>query len=143
MGLYHYDLHIHSALSPCAENDMTPVTIVGLAKLNGLDFVAISDHNSIKNVEVAMAAGQFYGINVVPAMELQTNEDIHILCLFRNFEGLKSFYSEINFSTRLNKPKIFGEQRIIDEDDNIVLIFILLYLLIFCFCTKFNSWITI
>ena len=60
MGLYRYDLHIHSALSPCAEKDMTPVTIVGLAKANGLDFVAVSDHNSIKNVEVAIRAGEFY-----------------------------------------------------------------------------------
>ena len=120
MGLYHYDLHIHSALSPCAEKDMTPVTIVGLAKANGLDFVAVSDHNSIKNVEVAQRAGEFYGINVVPAMELQTSEDIHILCLFKKYEDLKAFYDSIEFSKRKNRAEIFGEQQIIDEDDNIV-----------------------
>ena len=120
MALYHYDLHIHSALSPCAEKDMTPVTIVGLGKMNGLDFIAVSDHNSIKNVEVAMKAGDFYGIKVVPAMELQTNEDIHILCLFRTFEDLEGFYNSIEFSQRENRPEIFGEQQIMDEDDNII-----------------------
>ncbi|MEG1663320.1 MAG: phosphoesterase [Clostridia bacterium] len=117
---YHYDLHIHSALSPCAEKDMTPVTIVGQAKLSGLDFVAVSDHNSIKNVEVAIAAGEAYGILVVPAMELQTSEDIHLLCLFPTFDKLRAFYDSISFSTMKNRAEIFGEQQILDEDDNIV-----------------------
>lgn len=117
---FSYDLHIHSALSPCAENDMTPVTIVGTAKILGLDFVAVSDHNSIKNVEVALMAGEAYDIKVVPAIELQTNEDVHVLCLFKTYEDLKSFASEIPFSTRKNRDDIFGEQLVMDEDDNVV-----------------------
>lgn len=117
---YRYDLHVHSALSPCADKDMTPVTIVGAAKLLGLDFVAIADHNSVLNVEVAMAAGEAYGIEVVPAMELQTREDVHILCLFPTFEALQAFHSAVTFSKRLNRPDIFGEQLIMDEDDNVV-----------------------
>lgn len=114
-----YDLHVHSALSPCAEKDMTPVDIVGTAKLLGLNFVAIADHNSIKNVEVALRAGEAYGINVVPAFELQTSEDIHILCLFETFEKLREFYGSIRFSDRKNRPDIFGRQLIINEDDEI------------------------
>lgn len=120
MMKYLYDLHIHSALSPCAENDMTPVTIVGQAKLSGLDFVAIADHNAIGNVEVALAAGEAYGIAVVPAIELQTSEDIHILCLFERFGDLKAFFGEIKFSQLKNRKDIFGDQIIFDEDDNIV-----------------------
>lgn len=117
---YRYDLHVHSALSPCADNEMTPVTIVGTAMLAGLSFVAIADHNSIKNVQTALAAGEAYGINVVPAMELQTSEDIHILCLFPTYEKLKGFYQSVTFSKRKNVPEIFGEQQIVDEDDNVV-----------------------
>ncbi len=117
---FRYDLHIHSALSPCADNEMTPATIVGQAKLSGLDFVAIADHNSILNVEVALKAGEAYDIIVVPAIELQTNEDIHLLCLFPTYAALKSFYDSIEFPTRLNREEIFGEQLIIDEDDNVV-----------------------
>ena len=49
MNRYYYDLHIHSCLSPCAENDMTPCNIAGLAALNGLQIVALTDHNSGKN----------------------------------------------------------------------------------------------
>lgn len=117
---FSYDLHIHSALSPCAENSMTPVTVVGTAKILGLDFVAISDHNSILNVEVAMRAGEEFGVKVVPAIEVQSNEDVHILCLFKTFEDLKAFTDEIPFSDRKNREDIFGEQLIMDEDDNVV-----------------------
>ena len=81
-----YDFHIHSALSPCADNDMTPVNIVAYAKFNGLDMIAVADHNAIENVETAIAAGKAYGVTVVPAVEVQTAEDIHVLCLFKTFE---------------------------------------------------------
>lgn len=114
-----YDLHVHSALSPCADNDMTPVNVVAYAKLNGLDMVAIADHNAIFNVRVALEAGKAFGITVVPAIEVQTEEDVHVLCLFKNYNNLESFYKELDFPKIKNKPEIFGEQLIIDEDDNV------------------------
>ncbi len=120
MDSYRYDIHIHSAVSPCAENDMTPVTIVGTAVLSGLDFVAIADHNSIAHVPVALKAGKAYGIKVVPAIELQTREDIHIVCLFEKYEDLSAFVERIPFSTRENEEEFFGEQLIYDEDDEII-----------------------
>ncbi|MBE5756462.1 MAG: PHP domain-containing protein [Clostridiales bacterium] len=117
---FKYDFHIHSGLSPCAEKDMTPVDIVGLAKLNGLDMVAIADHNAIGNVEVALKAGEFYGVTVIPAFELQTAEEIHILCLFESFEDLEACYKSIEFLKVKNKPEIYGNQYFYDEDDNII-----------------------
>lgn len=118
--LVKYDLHIHSALSPCADNDMTPVTIVAYAALNGVDMVAISDHNAINNVEVAQRAGEAFGVTVVPAIEVQTSEDLHVLCLFRTYEDLKKFHSSLEFAKVKNRPEIFGDQLIIDEDDNVI-----------------------
>ena len=115
-----YDLHIHSALSPCADNDMTPANIVGYAKLQGIDVIAIADHNAIANIKVAMDVGRAFDVVVVPAMELQTAEDIHILCLFENYNDLQSFYNSINFANIPNRAEIFGEQLILDEDDNVV-----------------------
>lgn len=115
-----YDFHIHSALSPCADNDMTPCNVVGFAKLCGLDMIACADHNSIFNVQSMIKVGENYGVTVVPAMELQTAEDIHILCLFPKFSDLKNFYDSIDFTTLKNRPEIFGEQLILDEDDNLV-----------------------
>lgn len=114
------DLHIHSCLSPCGDDDMTPVNIVGFASCAGLDIIAIADHNAIGNVEVALRAGEQFGVIVVPAVELQTIEDIHILCLFRNIDSLKSFYNSVEFTTLLNRPDIYGNQYIMDDEDNVV-----------------------
>ncbi len=115
-----YDLHTHSGLSPCAEDDMTPCNIVGFAAVNGLDMVAISDHNAIENVETAMAVGLAYGVTVVPAIEIQTEEDIHILCLFPTYRDLEDFYNSVEFPFVENKPEIFGNQNVYDEDDNVI-----------------------
>ena len=49
MSRYYYDLHIHSCLSPCADNDMTPANIAGTATLAGIQIMALTDHNSVKN----------------------------------------------------------------------------------------------
>lgn len=117
-----YDFHIHSALSPCGDNDNTPNNIVNMAKLKGLDVIALSDHNSSKNCLSTIKVGQKNGLLVLPAMELTTSEDIHVLCLFEKIENLESFESRVD-ETRLiikNKEEIFGEQLIMDENDNIV-----------------------
>lgn len=115
-----YDFHIHSALSPCADNDMSPANIVATASAVGLEIIAISDHNAIKNVDNAMKYGEMLGVTVVPAIEVQTNEDVHVLCLFKTLADLENFYKEIDFSDIPNRPDIFGEQLIFDEEDEVV-----------------------
>lgn len=114
-----YDLHIHSALSPCADNDMTPINIVAKASAAGLEMIAVADHNQISNVKATMNIGRILGVTVVPAMELQTTEDIHFLCLFENFDDLENFYNSIDFLTIKNNTEIYGDQLIINEKDEI------------------------
>ena len=114
-----YDLHIHSCLSPCGDEDNTPNNIVHMAIIKGLNVIALSDHNTGKNCPAAMAVGKKSGLVVLPAMELTTSEDIHILCLFERYEDLQKLEAHIQ-KTRLtikNKPEIFGRQRILDEND--------------------------
>lgn len=122
MHMSTYDFHIHSALSPCADNEMTPCNIIGMAKIMGHEIIAISDHNSVKNAEAVMKAGQREGINVIPGMEVETMEEVHILTLFKNLETAK-FAANIIYDKLpniKNRPEIFGEQCIMDEFDNIV-----------------------
>ncbi|HPD02979.1 MAG TPA: phosphoesterase [Eubacteriales bacterium] len=117
---FYYDLHIHSGLSPCSDKDMTPANIAIAAGLSGLDFFAVSDHNSVKNSKVASICGEREGVVAVPALELQTAEDIHMLCLFAELSGLFEFYGKLSFQSIRNRPKIFGQQFIYDEFNNIV-----------------------
>ena len=90
MKLY-YDLHLHSCLSPCGDNDMTPYNLVNLAKIFGYDIIALTDHNSCLNCESAMKVGEKIGITVVPGMELCTSEEIHNVCLFPSLEKAMDF----------------------------------------------------
>lgn len=117
-----YDFHIHSCLSPCGDNDMTPCNIVNMAKLSGLDVIALTDHNSCENCEAAVKAGQQIGLTVIPGMELCTCEEIHIVCLFPDLKNAMVFsdYIHTTMPAIQNRPDIFGEQRITDENDNII-----------------------
>ncbi len=119
MNKYYYDFHIHSALSPCGDNDMTPANIAGMAALAGLNIVALTDHNSCRNCPAFFAAAKQYGIIPVAGMELTTSEDIHLVCLFPDLKSALSFNDEIDSRRILmpNRVDIFGEQLIFDEND--------------------------
>ena len=77
-----YDLHIHSCLSPCGDEDMTPANIAGMAAVLGLDVIALTDHNSSKNCPALMAASKEYGVLAIPEMELTTSQAFHAVWLF-------------------------------------------------------------
>ena len=119
---YYYDLHTHSCLSPCGDSDNTPNNIAGMAKLCGLDIIALTDHNSCKNCPGFFEACHRYGIVPIAGMELTTSEDIHLVCLFPTLEQALSFDREIegHRMPMKNRPELFGEQIIMDGEDNIV-----------------------
>ena len=110
------DLHIHSCLSPCADEDMTPWNIVGMARLKGLDAVAICDHNAALNLPAAMKAGREYGVCVVPGLEVTSREDVHLLCYFPLEMGARVWEKQKKIR---NKPSLFGTQYQVDEDDGV------------------------
>ena len=96
MNRYYYDFHIHSCLSPCADNDMTPGNIAGMAALAGLQIVALTDHNSCRNCPAFFAAAKKYGIIPIAGMELTTAEDIHVVCLFERLDDALRFNDEVD-----------------------------------------------
>ena len=122
MNRYYYDFHIHSCLSPCADDDMTPSNIAGMATLAGLNIVALTDHNTAKNCPAFFKAAKHYGIIAVAGMELTTLEDIHVICLFEKLEEALTFSEEIekHIIKIKNRPQIFGFQHIMDEENNII-----------------------
>jgi PHP family Zn ribbon phosphoesterase len=118
---FFYDLHIHSCLSPCGDPDMTPENIAGMAKVKGLDVIALTDHNTCKNCGTAIAAGARLGVLVLPGMELCTAEDIHVVCLFEELSGAEGFGEEIYslLPDVKNRQDIFGDQQFMDEYDQL------------------------
>ena len=122
MNRYYYDLHIHSCLSPCGDGDATPGNIAGMGALAGLQMMALTDHNTCRNCPAFFALAPRYGILPVAGMELTTAEDIHMVCLFATLEGALEFDRLVDARrVRIpNRPDIFGEQQLVDEEDRVI-----------------------
>lgn len=117
-----YDLHIHSGLSPCGEEDMTPNNVIAMAKLKGLDVIAITDHNSTGNLISFHKVAETNSLLFIPGVELTTREEVHVLGLFRNIADALDFQKVIDGALpRIkNQEQLFGRQIYYDEMDNIV-----------------------
>lgn len=117
-----YDWHIHSCLSPCADNDITPANIVGMAQVMGLDCIALTDHNTCLNCPALFRAAKGTELTVLAGMELCTMEEIHVVCLFAELDNALRFseYVATTLPPVKNRPDVFGDQLIVDENDEIV-----------------------
>lgn len=122
MKKYYYDFHIHSCLSPCGDDESTPNSILGMGEINGLDIMALCDHNTCKNCPAFFEATKRHNILAVAGMELTTAEEIHVICLFPNLESALLFEDEVSKRRMLipNRTDIFGNQLICDSEDNII-----------------------
>jgi PHP family Zn ribbon phosphoesterase len=122
MRVLHCDLHVHTALSPCADSSMTPCNIVNMSLIKGLQAIAVTDHQSCANIAAVSECGAKAGLAVIPGMELETAESIHLICLFRTIEDALVFEKAVRGSMPdiQNNEKIFGEQLIFNEYDEII-----------------------
>jgi len=122
LKVFKCDLHIHSALSPCASLEMSPKNIVINAQKAGLDIIAVTDHNMVENGIYAHELAKKSGTTVLFGMELQTQEEIHLLVIFDDYGTASSFQKTIyNLLPVIeNDPSYFGDQVVVDCDDNIV-----------------------
>ena len=118
----YYDFHIHSCLSPCGDDEMTPQNIVGMAALAGYNVIAVADHNSTRNCKAVMEVAEQMGLLAVPAMELTTREEVHVLCLLPNLDMAEQFgrYVYAKLPNIKNRADIFGRQLCMDAKDRIV-----------------------
>lgn len=83
---FSYDLHIHSILSPDADDLMTPNNILNMAMLKELDFISITDHNSSLQLPVIEQIAGSYDFVVIPGIEVTVLEGFDVLCYFKTFE---------------------------------------------------------
>lgn len=116
MHTYRADLHVHTVLSPCAGVEMIPPLIVREALAQGIELIAITDHNASANVEAVMQAAGGTRLSVLPGMELQTREEVHLLCLFETLEQLAAWQLRVDtlLPPMANKVEFFGEQFVVD-----------------------------
>ena len=119
---YHADLHIHTCLSPCASLDLSPRRIIERALEERLDLIAITDHNIAKNVPAVMHRAEKFGLKIIPGMEVQSREEIHLLTLFPDWPSLSAWEAVVleHLPEIPNDPEFFGDQPVVDEEGNIL-----------------------
>ncbi len=122
MQVYVAELHVHTVLSPCAEIEMIPPLIVRTALERGINLLAITDHNASANVEAVIKAAQGHALTVLPGMEVQTREEVHMLCLFDTLEQLAEWQQQVDahLPDLENNAELFGEQFVVDETGKFV-----------------------
>lgn len=116
------DLHLHSCLSPCAEDEMTPNNLVNMAWLQGIRVLAVTDHNSAANLPACAAVARQREIALLPGLEATTREEVHCLCYFREVEQALAFSDVLygHLGKIPNVPRVFGNQWVMDENDRIL-----------------------
>jgi len=113
---YRTDLHIHTVLSGCAEAEMIPPLILEQAQRLGLSLIAITDHNACHNVEAMIEAAEGTGVHVLPGMEVQSKEEVHLLCLFDTVLQSKEWQDRVlkHLPPLVNREKVLGAQFVVD-----------------------------
>lgn len=122
MEEYSFDFHLHSCLSPCGSEDMTPSNLAGMCALAGYDIVALTDHNTVGNCAAFCQAADRYGLLALPGMELTCREEVHVVCLFPDLPSAQAFGNLVQ--QRLppleNDPRFFGPQLLMDSEDHLI-----------------------
>ena len=122
MKKYYYDFHMHSALSPCAENEMTPQNMIKALKDRGFDAFALTDHNSARNVRAFDVFAKKEKIIFVPGIEVESVEGIHIVTLFPSVDACEEMGNFVyeNLVSIKNDVDIFGEQLVFDDEGKVI-----------------------
>ncbi len=101
---------------------MIPPLIVQTAVERGIDLIAITDHNASENVSAVIDAAKGKPLTVLPGMELQTEEEVHCLCMFDSLNQLEILQKLVD-KTLPNTPnniEFFGEQFIVDHTGDFI-----------------------
>jgi PHP family Zn ribbon phosphoesterase len=116
------DLHIHTVLSPCAEVEMIPPLIVRRALDAGLGLIAVTDHNAAANCAAVVQTAAGTGLAVLPGMEMQTVEEVHVLCLFDTVEQALTWQGIVfdHLPDRENPEDVLGGQYVVDATGDYV-----------------------
>ena len=116
------DLHIHSCLSPCGSLEMSPSNIVKKAKEQGLELIALTDHNSALNSPPTATLCKKAGIKFIPGIEVTSKEGVHLVLLFPEITKALAFSDLLyeKLPNINNIPTKFGDQLKVDECELII-----------------------
>ena len=115
------DLHNHSCLSPCGDDELTPALLAVEAMEQGIQILALCDHNSTRNLPAFKEACELCSLMGLYGMEVSTAEDVHILTIFENIEDAMQFGAFIEYLLPpiKNNPRLFGNQLVVNLEGEV------------------------
>ncbi|MDV4152663.1 PHP domain-containing protein [Clostridium sp. AL.422] len=89
--MFKCDLHTHSI---CSDGRFKPSEIIEMAKKRNLNYISLTDHDTLTGINEAIEASEKLNINFIPGIELSTEyngESIHVLGFFnkKNYNNPK------------------------------------------------------
>jgi len=105
------DLHTHTTAS---DGLLPPERLVRLAKDAGVGILAVADHDTTDAVDPAMAEGRRLGVEVIPAVEINTDVDateVHVLGYY--IDHRQGWFQE--FLTRLRDGRVNRAARMVEK----------------------------
>lgn len=109
------DFHLHTRAS---DGRLSSEELLVLCKNEGLDIIAITDHDNTFGIDSGLAAGSELGVKVVPGIELSTrynDENIHILGYFRDNSYKSSLFQK--YLKDIQDYRIHRAKKIVDNLD--------------------------
>lgn len=105
------DLHTHTTAS---DGLLGPEALVRLAREAGVDVLGVADHDSTAGLDAAMATGARLGVEVIPAVEINTDVDeseVHVLGYFieHRQEWLQDFLTRLRDGRENRAAKMVGK----------------------------------
>lgn len=101
------DLHTHSKAS---DGSLQPAELVRHAKNKGLKAIALTDHDTIKGLDEAVAEGKMIGVEVLPGIEISADysPEMHILGYFVNgdYSRIAGVLADLREKREERNPKI-------------------------------------
>ena len=100
---------------------MTPANLCGMAAIKGLQMIALTDHNTARNLPAAQKCCDAYGLLLIPGMEITTREEVHLLSYLPDVGTALEFGELIktHLPKKKNKPSLFGNQLVMNDDDEV------------------------
>lgn len=109
------DFHLHTNAS---DGKLSPKELIYEASINGLDIIAITDHDTTLNVEEGIREGLIKNIRVIPGIELSTihnNESIHVLGYFKDDKYKDEYFQSMLYD--MANYRIVRAKKIVENLD--------------------------
>ncbi|TPW14084.1 MAG: metal-dependent phosphoesterase PHP family [Halothiobacillaceae bacterium] len=131
--MLNFDLHSHSTAS---DGSLSPTALIHRAKQQGVDVLALTDHDTLAGLAEAARAAQEVGLTLLPGVEISTSWEgrtLHIVglgidphnrALQEGLEGLQTIRRQraMEMGARLEKagiPDAYAGAQRLAQDDNI------------------------